>query len=706
MILSKKIRKGVGLVVSALIFGQVGLVSAAQAADPLPPDVSVVELAKPAVVQVRAGVTATFRFSDRAWPVAVGGTASGLIVNPDGAVVTSSRIIELLQKDETSIRNALAERFFNEVQKQVGHRLSESERLGVAENTTLMEEVKVYKQVVLSDGQAVDFDIKWTGSPPPEAVSTSTPVYSARPVPRIQKPVVTDEGVENLGEGVSPVIPAPQPVKEPEPVQPPEPIVPLNPNKEFDPVQEVAILKINVNNLPSLPLASANSSDVGQKASVIGYPGNADATALLTPASLMSVGVSSGSVAAAKSGKMKADYGPLIDVEATIGPAGAGGPVITDKGQIIGLSGRTARAVGVYPVINTQAVQEALGKSGLANAGDPSEATRVYANALDMFDKGHMSKTISILEDLLKLCPHHGPAKELMTEARQRKAAGEDKIYWPDMALYGGITLVLLAAVGGFVILRYRKLGPSAFPALTRFLLRLKGKQRSGAAGNGGAGGAASTGQGPKGGSPVGLTTEKPISFYLPKDTPASSAPSPSEPPDTTPSVQKRSERMVAAASESSVVAMPASSSAASAASPPPAPGDRADSSIPPAPPAAAGKVVPLWRPQKADATPVIEFITGPLTGRRFDVPKAGLLIGRDPSTCQVVLDDPFISKQHIFVGPDPLDPTAIIVTDKGSTNGTFLGSPDGQRLEGTRTLESGDQVYLGQRNAFVLRRE
>ncbi|MZP28446.1 FHA domain-containing protein [Heliobacterium undosum] len=689
MILSKKIRKGVGLVVAALLLGQASLTTVADAADPLPPDVSVVELAKPAVVQVRAGATATFRFSDRAWPVAVGGTASGFIVNPDGAVVTSSRIIELLQKDDTAIRNALAERFFNEVQKQVGHRLSETERLGVAENTTLIEEVKVYKQVVLSDGQAVDFDIRWTGSPPPEALTTSTPVYSSRPVPRIQRPV-TGEGVENLGEGVSPVITEPVTVKEPE--QTPEPIIPLSANKEFDPVQELAVLKINASNLPSLPLMAADKDDVGQRATVIGYAGNADATALLAPASLMSVAVSSGSVTATKSGKMNANYGPLIDVEATIGPAGAGGPVITDKGEIIGLAGRTARAIGVYPVINTQAVLAALGKSGLSNASEPSEATRVYASALDMFSNGHMSKTMSILEDLLKLCPHHGPAKALMTEARQRKEAGDDNIYWPDMALYGGITLALIAAGGGYMGLRYRKLGPAAFPpALRRLMSRLGAKKGTdrGAEGDGSAAESAAT-------------KEKPISFYIPKDPPDSSAPAPGVSPapsmgdvlefpfaaPSKPSAQAKENKerpglMVAAASDSAVDALPA-----------------------PSQPSVAGKVASLWRTPKADAKPVIEFISGPLTGRRMVVPREGLLVGRDPLTCQVVLDDPFISKQHIFVGPDPLDKTAIIVTDKGSTNGTFLDSPAGERLEGTRTLQNGDQVYLGQRNAFVLRFE
>ncbi|WP_041313124.1 trypsin-like peptidase domain-containing protein [Heliomicrobium modesticaldum] len=615
MILSKKIRKGVGLVVAALLLGQAGLATAAPAAEPLPPDVSVVELAKPAVVQVRAGATATFRFSDRAWPVAVGGTASGFIVNADGAVVTSSRIIELLQKDEGAIRNALAERFFNEVQKQVGHRLTETERLGVAENTTLIEEVKLYKQVVLSDGQAVDFDIKWTGSPPPEALTTSTPVYSSRPVPHIQRPV-TGEGVENLGEGVSPVITEPVTVKEP--LQTPEPIIPLSANKEFDPVQELAVLTISINNLPALPLMAADKDDVGQRATVIGYAGNADATALLAPTNLMNVTVTSGNVTATKSGKMKADYGPLLDIESTIGPAGAGGPVITDKGEIIGIAGRTARAIGVYPVINTQAVLAALGKSGLSNASEPSEATRIYASALDMFSQGYMTKTIGILEDLLKLCPHHGPAKALMAEARQRKEAGDDNIYWPDMALYGGITLALIAAGGGYLGLRYRKLGPAAFPALSRSIGAWGAKKRSD--------------RGPE--------------------------------------------------------------------------GDGSAAEPAPPPPSVVGQTASLRQTAKAESRPVIEFILGPLTGRRMIIPREGLLVGRDPATCQVVLDDPFISKQHLFVGPDPLDKTAIIVTDKGSTNGTFLESPDGERLVGTRTLQKGDQVYLGQRNAFVLRFE
>lgn len=72
---------------------------------------------------------------------------------------------------------------------------------------------------------------------------------------------------------------------------------------------------------------------------------------------------------------------------------------------------------------------------------------------------------------------------------------------------------------------------------------------------------------------------------------------------------------------------------------------------------------------------------------REFAVPADVATIGRSP-TCDVVVDRPFVSKQHLRVF------RGIVVVDLGSSNGSFLG---GQKLTEAVLLTSGGAIVLGQ---------
>jgi hypothetical protein len=74
--------------------------------------------------------------------------------------------------------------------------------------------------------------------------------------------------------------------------------------------------------------------------------------------------------------------------------------------------------------------------------------------------------------------------------------------------------------------------------------------------------------------------------------------------------------------------------------------------------------------------------------GRALSISTTPLVIGRLPE-CAVVLDDTNISRRHAQVA---LDDRAVVVTDLGSTNGTFV---NGRRV--TRaTVRPGDEITVG----------
>lgn len=88
-----------------------------------------------------------------------------------------------------------------------------------------------------------------------------------------------------------------------------------------------------------------------------------------------------------------------------------------------------------------------------------------------------------------------------------------------------------------------------------------------------------------------------------------------------------------------------------------------------------------------------IEFVSGPLSGQRFQVRADGDYIGRDGGSSQIVIGDPRISKRHVWIG---VRNGRVIIEDQNSRNGTFVNDPKSARVTET-PLSAGDTVILGE---------
>jgi serine protease Do len=89
----------------------------------------------------------------------------------------------------------------------------------------------------------------------------------------------------------------------------------------------------------------------------------------------------------------------------------------------------------------------------------------------------------------------------------------------------------------------------------------------------------------------------------------------------------------------------------------------------------------------------VIQFNGGPLAGQSFRIGKDGIWIGRDPR-CAVVLTDETVSGEHAWIVP--MD-GAVMLIDKGSSNGTYVNSADSERISRVG-LKDGDRIYIGRK--------
>jgi serine protease Do len=94
-----------------------------------------------------------------------------------------------------------------------------------------------------------------------------------------------------------------------------------------------------------------------------------------------------------------------------------------------------------------------------------------------------------------------------------------------------------------------------------------------------------------------------------------------------------------------------------------------------------------------------IQVTAGSLQGRKFKVTREGLLIGRDPVKCQIVVNEDTVSKEHAWIVP--VD-QGVVLIDRGSANGTFVNSTESARVSKIG-LQNGDRVFIGKQGAAVL---
>jgi ABC-type multidrug transport system ATPase subunit/pSer/pThr/pTyr-binding forkhead associated (FHA) protein len=91
---------------------------------------------------------------------------------------------------------------------------------------------------------------------------------------------------------------------------------------------------------------------------------------------------------------------------------------------------------------------------------------------------------------------------------------------------------------------------------------------------------------------------------------------------------------------------------------------------------------------------------SGLLSGRTFTIGPKGLTIGRDPSSCQVLLADDEVSRIHAWVGYD--DQGEVVIRDRHSANGTFVNQARIQE----KVLKPRDEISVGSGRRHLFRIE
>ena len=101
-------------------------------------------------------------------------------------------------------------------------------------------------------------------------------------------------------------------------------------------------------------------------------------------------------------------------------------------------------------------------------------------------------------------------------------------------------------------------------------------------------------------------------------------------------------------------------------------------------------KTVPGPKDEKKEFGTLTLNMGGQL-GKSYAIGEKGLIIGRDPTQCDIVILDANVSRVHAWV---TVKKGEVVIIDRGSTNGTYVNQV---KVENT-TLKSGDIIQLGRK--------
>lgn len=207
--------------------------------------------------------------------------------------------------------------------------------------------------------------------------------------------------------------------------------------------KDVAVLKIEGKNLPTLKLGNSDSVDDQETIWAIGYPSVAEFDVLSIDSSLEST-MNSGEISATSK---KLETGTsVIQINAATSTGNSGGPVINDKGEIIGLLTFGAEITGFDFAMPVNTVKEFVNQAGAKNSG--SDTDTLYREGLELYWGGYYKDALEKFESVQRIYPNHSLIKKYITDSE--KKIDDSKILWSN---YKTIFYIVDGVAGILVIL-------------------------------------------------------------------------------------------------------------------------------------------------------------------------------------------------------------------------------------------------------------
>ncbi len=345
---------------------------------------------KPSVVFVYSPIQAQITFNKKDGtkanfpPISIESFGSGFIVNPDGYVVTNGHVVmEYYNKDNTKLKQQIVasiilKNFIPQLENQKGAPLTQEEKIQVFNQLFPKFNVILKKDlyVILSNGESFPAEVKQ---------------YSP---PMTGMPGKIDTGG-------------------------------LVKSEEMETGKDVAVLKIEKNNLPSIKLGNSDNVHLQDPIYVIGYPGAVVTSAFLSKKTTLEASITSGHVSSLK---LDIKGTPVIQFDAAIGHGNSGGPVINEKGEVIGVAtfgslsqNRQTLVQGFNFAIPVNTVKEFINAAGVRN--EIGIFNKLWYQILNEFysEPSHSSydDVIRKCDELLRILPKQPDVVKIQIKAQK-----------------------------------------------------------------------------------------------------------------------------------------------------------------------------------------------------------------------------------------------------------------------------------------------
>lgn len=221
--------------------------------------------------------------------------------------------------------------------------------------------------------------------------------------------------------------------------------------------KDVAVLKIDARNLPTIPLGDSDRVQVGQPIRILGFPGVVMYHDLLDRRSAVEASVTTGHVSSLK---LDARGGQVIQTDAAASWGNSGGPAINEQGEVVGMltfisltSDETQAIQGFNFLVPVNTVKEFARAAGVA-LDKTSPFNIVWHEAVERYARGDWAGAQSRLDAANRLLSSLPDVQRLQTDVQLRLLQSSP---WPNPLLFGGVAIAALAVAGGaWVMLRRR----------------------------------------------------------------------------------------------------------------------------------------------------------------------------------------------------------------------------------------------------------
>jgi serine protease Do len=230
--------------------------------------------------------------------------------------------------------------------------------------------------------------------------------------------------------------------------------------------KDVAILKIDARNLPTLPLGDSDRVQLGQPIHLLGFPGVVMYHDLLDKRSAVEASITAGQISSVK---RDARGAPVIQTDAAATWGNSGGPAIDDRGHVVGVltfisltSDDTQAIQGFNFLVPANIVREFARTAG-ADLGAASPFNAVWHDAVDRFSRKDWGGAQAKLDAAARLVPNLPDVRRLQAETEIRLL--QDKRL-PLPLVLGAGAMAVLAIVGGACWWGWRRRRAGHAPAM------------------------------------------------------------------------------------------------------------------------------------------------------------------------------------------------------------------------------------------------